>query len=535
MGEVDRPQPIRVSVLVRGIRRATPTSEGNCMSTSLWLARRGQPQEPWEADEHPALPGDRADVVVVGAGITGLATGVHLAREGLRPLVLESRWVGAGATGHTTAKLSLLQGSVLSGIREHFDDEVTRAYATGNRAAQDWLLGFLAESGVPVQRRDAFTYAVTPQGADVVDKELQACRAAGIDAKPTTDTGLPFRTVAALRLDEQAQFDPTDVLAALRSELERLGGSVVEGVRVTGVSFGRPPAVTTTAGRVEAGHVVLATGTPILDRGLYFAKLLAHRSYALAYRMPDAGATLPKGMYLSTDTPTHSLRTAPHEDEELLLVGGNGHPVGRHPSPASAIAELHGWASSTFPGAEQLYVWAAQDYQSANNVPFVGPMPRSGGSILVATGYHKWGMTNGVAAAMILTADITGRELDWAKPLRHRITGPRDVATGLGFNAHVAMRMASDWARTAWRARPGVPAPRPQEGEGDVESRAFPPVAVSTVDGCTRRVDGTCSHMGGILSWNDAEQSWDCPLHGSRFTPDGHQLEGPATKDLRRR
>lgn len=506
------------------------------MSPSLWLARRGRPPEPWVTDVRPRLPSDQADVVVVGAGITGLATAVHLAREGVRPIVLEARWVGAGATGHTTAKLSLLQGSVLSGIREHFGDRVTRAYATGNRAAQEWLLRFLAESGVVVQRRAAITYAVTAQGASAVEKELAACRAAGIDARPVTDTELPFRTVAALHLADQAQFDPTDVLAALRAEVERLGGFVVEGVRVTGASWGHRPTVTTTHGRVAASHVVLATGSPILDRGLYFAKLQAHRSYALAYRMPDAGAGLPRGMYLSVDASTRSVRTAPHENEELLLVGGNGHPVGRHPSPAGAVTQLDAWATRTFPRAARLYTWAAHDYQSANQVPFVGPMPRSGGSILVATGYHKWGMTNGVAAAMILTADIVGRDdLDWAKTLRHRITGPRDVATGVRFTVDVAVRMATDWTRTAWGALPGMPSARPAEGQGAVESRAVPPVAVSRVEGCTRRVDAVCSHLGGILSWNDAEQTWDCPLHGSRFSADGHVLEGPATKDLRPR
>jgi Rieske Fe-S protein len=55
---------------------------------------------------------------------------------------------------------------------------------------------------------------------------------------------------------------------------------------------------------------------------------------------------------------------------------------------------------------------------------------------------------------------------------------------------------------------------------------------VSTVDGRTCRVSAVCPHLGGIVAWNDAERSWDCPLHGSRFAADGTRLEGPATSDL---
>ncbi len=502
------------------------------MQTSLWLGRRGRPPEPWQHASVDRVPYASYEVVIVGGGLTGLATAVHLAREGVRPLVLEARWLGAGTTGHSTAKLSLLQGAVVSGIRHHFGADVTRAYVTGNRIGQDWLLSFLDHVGVPVQRRDAYTYAVTEQGARAVAREYAACREAGLPVEHAGETELPFRTLAAIRLVDQAQFDPTDVLVALRNELLERGGSVVEGVRVTGVSSGSPLVVTTTQGQVEARYLVLATGIPILDRGLYFAKLKPHRSYALAYRVSEGAAAIPQGMYLSVDDPGRSLRTAPHEHDELLLVGGNSHPVGRHPSPRSLVQDLDAWTVSTFPGAQLLYQWSAQDYESADRVPLVGPMPGTRGTILVATGYHKWGMSNAVAAASMLTADILGRELAWARPLRHRGTGARDVASGVQFNAAVAARMTGDYARTATAALPGAPRARPAEGQGRIDGRALPPAAVSTVEGCTRRVDAVCPHLRGILAWNDAESTWDCPLHGSRFTADGHLLEGPATRGL---
>jgi glycine/D-amino acid oxidase-like deaminating enzyme/nitrite reductase/ring-hydroxylating ferredoxin subunit len=421
---------------------------------------------------------------------------------------------------------------------------VVRAYGEAQRAGQAWLLDFCAAAGVPVQRRDAWTYAVTDSGAKRVAEEARACGTAGLEVEHSAQTELPFEVRAAIRLADQAQFDPVDVCVALRGELESLGGSVVEGVAVTGVELGsggagtgRPATLHTSAGDVAARRIVLATGMPVLDRGLYFAKLRPERSYALAYRMPP-DSQLPLGMYLSLDSPSRSLRTAPHEDGELLVVGGNGHVVGRSDSPAAAVDDLDAWTGEHFPGATLAWSWAAQDYESANEVPFVGEMPRSHGQILLATGFHKWGMTNAAAAAQMLVADVLGdgapKELAWAGPLRHRMTSPRDVLNGLEINGSVGLRMARDWATSVLPVGRDGGDRRPAEGEGRVEG-GLRPVGTCTVAGVTHRVDVVCPHLGGILSWNDSDLSWDCPLHGSRFTADGHRIEGPALRDLEQR
>ena len=93
--------------------------------------------------------------------------------------------------------------------------------------------------------------------------------------------------------------------------------------------------------------------------------------------------------------------------------------------------------------------------------------------------------------------------------------------------------MVGGWLRPA--LRPGF-GPTPGEGDGDVRyDGPRPPTAVSMSGGVERRVSGVCSHLGGIVRWNDAERSWDCPLHGSRFGPDGRVLDGPAVCGLGRR
>ncbi|MPV36630.1 FAD-dependent oxidoreductase [Georgenia subflava] len=490
--------------------------------TSLWLDRPDLPAYP------PPPSGRRFDVVVVGAGLTGLTTALLLARSGCSVAVVEARHVGAGTTGNTTAKVTVLQGTKLSRIARRHSPSTVRDYVTGNIEGQQWLLRYCAEHDVPVQRRPAITYAATEQGRDAVGAEHDAVHEAGLPVEWLEDAGLPFETFGAVRLADQAQLDPLDVLTTLALDVEAHGGEIFTGRRVLGLDGTRPCRLRLADGEIVADQVVLATGTPVLDRGAFFARLEPSRSYAIALQVPG---DIPRPMFISADAPTRSLRTAGADGDERLLVGGSGHPTGRALSEREHVMELTRWAADHFPGATPTHVWSAQDYRGMDQLPSVGPLVPGSDRVLVATGYDKWGMAMAVGAALTLSAIVLDGQIPWAHSLR---TWRPSALTGLDqavrFNAGVAARLAADWASPRVRST-GV---APPEGEGRVELDGQRPVAVSTVDGRTTRLSAACTHLGGIVSWNDAEHSWDCPLHGSRFTAGGEVLEGPATCALAR-
>ena len=488
--------------------------------TSLWLDRALVPST-------DPLP-ERVDDLVVGAGLTGLTAALLLARAGRQVAVIEARHVGAVTTGNTTGKLSLLQGTKLSRMLGLQSKAVVEAYVGANLEGQQWLLRFCADHDVPVQTRDAVTYAATESEVDAARQEHDAAQTVGLDVRwvDTLDVSFPFHS--GTLLPDQAQFDPMDVLETLVAQLHEHGGTVHEGRRVVAVSkHGRPRATLDDGSTVEAEHVILATGTPMLDRGLYFAKVEPLRSYALAFDTAD----VPDGMFLSAGSPTRSIRDAPVTDGRRLVVGGNGHPVGRTDSELEHLDGLRKWTAQFFPGAVETHAWSAQDYRSHDGIPYVGHLPRGGGHIHLATGFDKWGMTNGVAAARNITARILGDKPSWAGPLGRRVTRPQGAFNIVRTNAGVGVAAARSLLGVDLT---GVDAD-PAEGEGVVGRDGVLPTAVSTVDGRTCAVSAVCTHLGGLLSWNDAEKSWDCPLHGSRFAPDGSVLEGPATKPLAQR
>ncbi len=487
----------------------------------------------------PFEPGRHHDVIVVGAGVTGLATALLLAEDGRDVAVIEAGEVAQLATGSNTGKVSLLQGSVLSTLRRHHPASLVRAYVDANRDGAEWLLGFAERAGVPYSRRTAYSFAQTGEGRECVRAELAAASEAGLPVRAAPAEQLASGLVPmadAVALDGQAAIDPQRLASALARAFVAAGGTLHTGIRVTRVHVVPSAHVVTAAGSASADRIVLATATPITDRGLYFAKARGLRSSCVAF---SYDGSVPDGLYLSVDGAAKSVRSITAQDGPVaaaqLIVGGNGHPVGRSDSPQAAIDDLVRWSRTLFPGAEPVAQWSAQDYESHDLIPFVGAMPRGLGRIRFATGYAKWGLTNGPAAALRMVAEIQKvprRERpEWMNVISTRLTVPADLARGGAENIRVGWEAAAGWAGAQAVA---TPVPRPAEGEGVVGNRAGHPVGISTVDGVTRAVSGVCTHLGGVLSWNDAERSWDCPLHSSRFAADGTRIEGPALCDLAR-
>ena len=496
------------------------------MTESLWLDR------PRETFTDP-LPGDgRFDTVVVGAGLTGLTTALLLARAGRQVGVVEARYVGAVTTGRTTAKASLLQGTKLQEILGVHAESKARAYVEANREGQAWLHRFCDDHGVAVQVRDSVVYAAQESEKRAAKKEHEACVRLGLDAVWRDSLDVPFPEHGGTVLRDQIQFDPMDVLGALADQLRSHGGTLHEGQRVRSVSKSAPLELTLESGTVlVADQVVLATGMPMLDRGMVFAKAEPKRSYLLAF---EGGSTeLPIAMYLSAGSSSRSYRDVPTDDgTSRFLVGGNGHTVGRTGSEHLKMDNLRAWTHEHFPGAVETHAWSAQDYSPFDGLPLFGALPRGGGRIYYGTGYDKWGMTNAVAAALTISAQILRDDKpSWAAGMDRSVPTPRGALHALELNAKVGVAMAAGHVGSEVRTAPQTV----EEGKGHVGRDGLVPTGISRVDGQTCKVVALCTHLGGSLKWNDAEKSWDCPLHGSRFTPDGQVLEGPATRPLKRR
>jgi nitrite reductase/ring-hydroxylating ferredoxin subunit len=234
-------------------------------------------------------------------------------------------------------------------------------------------------------------------------------------------------------------------------------------------------------------------------------------------------------MFISASSPTRSIRAHPVEGRELLLVGGEGHKVGQgHPTERRYRA-LWEFAREHWRPRDVRYRWSTQDNLPVDGLPYVGRLTPRSRTTFIATGYRKWGLAMGVTAAGILADAVLGHRSSYGDAFDpNRLPPVSSLSELVTENANVGFHFMAD--RLTKRApASGELAP----GEGRVVTRAGRQIAVSRDrEGVVRSVSARCTHLGCIVTFNDAEQSWDCPCHASRFALDGTVLQGPAVHPL---
>ena len=488
---------------------------------SVWVAT---------GPEQPALPrleGDvTADVAVIGGGIVGITMALLLKEAGANVVLLEAHRLARGVTGYTTAKVSSQHGMMYAQLRSKFGSDAARLYGEANEEALAWIARRVESDGIDCdfRRQPSFAYVTSASKKSDVEEEAEAAIEAGLPASYTETSPLPYPIEAAVRFEDQAEFHVRKYLLALA---QGLSGRAYDQSPALGVSG---DVVRTPAGSVRAEHIVVATHYPFLDRSLAFARVHPQRSYAILCRI--AGRP-PDGMHISGDSPTRSIRAVPVMGEELLLVGGEGHKPGTGGDTEERYAKLEAFAREHWDVASVDYRWSAQDNTTVDTLPYIGRLSPVHKKLYMATGFAKWGMTGGTAAAMILTDLVLGRENRFAELFDPNRFKPLAAATKFAKeNAEAGVHFVGDRLR-----HPGTRSSDDlQPGEaGIVRMDGKKVAAYRDESGKLLAVSPTCTHLGCLVNWNTAEKSWDCPCHGSRFAPDGEVLQGPAVKPLERK
>jgi len=477
----------------------------------------------------------KVDVIVVGAGITGVTAAYLLKRAGYTVALLERERVARIDTGHTTAHLTSVIDLRLHQLIRRFGGDHARAVWDAGAAAIDQIARLVSAENIACDFAWVPGYLHVPSPAtadnpaDEIEREFEAARRLGIEAEYMAS--VPTMRTPGICFPNQAIFHPLRYLTELARKIPGNGSHVFESSAVDEVKE-TPLKVRCGAHEVRGNYLVLATHTPLtgvtslLSALLFQTKLSYYTSYALSARVSPG--VVPEGSYWDTGLPYYYLRVERRRGFDRAIFGGEDHKTGQEPDTAERYARLERRFRRLFRDAKIDFRWSGQVIETPDGLPYIG---ETGPTQFVGSGYAGNGMTFGTLTAMMAVDAMAGRKNPWQKlfdPNRKKISGAWDY---LKENKDYPYYMLRDWLAPADDAS----LKSLKRNEGKILSLGGKKVAAHCDGkGNITLCSPVCTHLQCIVGWNQAEQTWDCPCHGSRFKPDGAVISGPAEKPLER-
>lgn len=474
----------------------------------------------------------KTDVAVIGGGIVGITTAYLLKKAGVRVTLLEANRICEGTTANTTAKITSLHDVFYTKIAENYGKDNAAQYGLANEKAIKKIREIIEENKIDCDFKEQINviYTLLEENLPMLHEEVRVARSLGLPARFIEDSSLPFDIKGGVCFDNQAQFHPRKYLLALAEKIEGGDCHIFENSRVVDLeNEDKGYKIITKEGAIYASNVVVATHFPIFDRyGLYFAKMHAERSYALGLTAPDFPLD---GMYKSYENPARSFRTQEANGNQYIILGGEGHRTGEKEDTQECYNNLFEYAKVIYDGKFDLHFkWSAQDMMPLDDIPYIGQYGKNTEGLYVATGFKKWGMSSSMVAAMIITDEIMGK-----------INEHRDIFSARRFELAPSIMELGGNVKEATKniiaARLNNTTKTLEDlkiGEGThIIYKGEKVGAYKDEEGRVYIVDIVCKHLGCELHFNDAEKSWDCPCHGSRYTIRGEIIEAPTTEPIK--
>jgi glycine/D-amino acid oxidase-like deaminating enzyme/nitrite reductase/ring-hydroxylating ferredoxin subunit len=474
--------------------------------------------------------------VVIGGGLTGITAAYLLKREGRRVFLFDRARLATADTGHTTAHLTCVTDTRLTDLVKSFGDDHARAVWDAGLAAIwqiaetvrderiscgfEWVPGYLH---LPL--REAST---SEHDVETLQREAQAAADLGFDAHFTDRA--PFVDRPAVEYPNQARFDPRKYLRALVEEIDGDGSAIFENSAVTTVQDS-PLTVIADDYHITCDHIVVATHNPIVGKAgllratLLQTKLALYSSYAIAGRVEKE--RVPDALFWDTADPYMYQRLVPEDGHDVVILGGEDHKTGQESLTEGRMVAIEKALHAILPEAEVAERWSGQVIETNDGLPYIGEMaPHQ----FAATGFSGNGMTFGTIGAMMARDWVVGAANPWSDLFdidRTKVRG--GLWDYLKENKDYPYYLIRDrFAGAQGKSTRSIP--RNSGRVIELEGRHV--AAYRHDDGTVTMRSATCTHMGCRVNWNDSQHTWDCPCHGSRFSPTGDVLAGPAEKAL---
>ena len=361
-----------------------------------------------------------------------------------------------------------------------------------------------------------------------IEKEVTAVNSLNFNAQFVSNIELPIKNLGAIKFPNQAQFHPRKYMLGLANRILQNKGKIFINTTATNVKQGSNGYIVyTNKNKILSKYVVLASHYPFINiPGFYFTKMYQDTSYVIGVK---TNSKLFNGMYINSESPTFSFRTAQYNNDKILLFGGVGHKTGQGANMQSTYDILEKEIKKIYPNSQILYRWNTRDCITLDKVAYIGPFSNLMPNIFIGTGFNKWGMTTSNVAANIICDLINNNKNEYEdifsstrmSPIKNRWE-MKNILKESSYSLLInKLKIAPDKLNEIENNSGGI-----------IDINGSKIGIYKDINGKIYAVKPMCTHLGCLLSWNDLDKTWDCPCHGSRFNYNGKNLYDPAFKNL---
>ncbi len=496
------------------------------------MKRDGLQKSIWQDVEIPipsSSDNSQYDVAVVGGGITGITCAYNLQRSGLNCIVLEAANIAFGTTGGTTAHLNNFFDTTYYQVEKDFGNDNAKLFSRCGEEAIAFIKNAVNAHDIDCDFAEQTGYVFATEESQL--KELEqlsdSCNAMGLAMEYINDSPFAIPYLKIVSIPSQAQIHPVKYIRALAEEFIHAGGVIQENCRVQDIKGKEMLTLETQKGNYEAKHVIYATHIPPGVNILHF-ECAPYRSYAIAVQLNDQ--KYPEALGYDMEEPYHYFRSHTIDGKKYLIVGGEDHKTGHTENTQHCFRNLESYVRKFYDVASVDYTWSSQYYVPADGLPYIGHLPGNPDNVYCATGYNGNGMILGTMAGIILSDLIVKGDNKYkqlfnpgrVKPIAAFANVLKESADVIG--DFIGDKFSVDKIKSFSELAPGEAKVVKHDGQTIA--------AYKDEKHELHLVNAACTHIKCNVAWNNAEKSWDCPCHGSRFDFNGNVLTAPARKNL---
>ena len=499
---------------------------------SIWLTN-------FNAKKFPKLSKNlETEVCIIGAGISGLTAAYLLIKEGYKVVIIEKDRILNGDTGKTSAHLSNALDDRYYNIVKVHGDKKAKLAAASHAAAITFIEDTIKKEKIKCDFARVKGYLFTDKSKlNEIKKEYAATEKLRLKTQiGTLPDAIINDTRKCLEFDNQAQFHPIKYLQQLTNIITKKGGVIYEQAQANDIDLETNIIKLANNKKITAQIIIQTSNFPIACSIFINTKIESYRSYVLGLTIPKNA--LEKALYWDNEEPYHYIRLQENDgsikdlqdNEEILIVGGADHRVGFEPKE-DPYQTLEKWVRNKMPAAKKvLFQWSGQILEPVDYLAYIGhTLGAENKNNYMITGDSGNGLTHGTLGAMLVVDMINGKANKWKSvydPKRMHLSSIKDSIANLS---------KSTMGYTGYLTPGEVNSVKdiPRDRGGIVRKGTHKIAAYRDQKGKLYEFSAVCPHLQAIISWNSIDKTWDCPAHGSRFTPEGKLINGPATCDLK--